>query len=184
MATAAVLQHSQEWIPSLEAAHILGIGERELQRKAKRYPKQLTRKTQRLGPQRQLSALYLRSDLMAFRDRQAKGIDPASAERLIPGETEGADVPDAAVPPTGESLALERLNTGDPLTRLAELLARLSAHYQPQPKPWMTLSEAAEYSGLPKGYLLGLCRQNKLGTDVGRRRGGRFRISRKQLEGL
>jgi hypothetical protein len=181
MATATpVLQRHEEWIPALEATRILGIGERELQRKAKRYPKQLTRKTQRMGPQRQMTALYLRSDLVAFRDRTKQGIDPASFERLTPEEDTAAPPP----PPAEDNVALAPLGRPDALTRLAELLARLSAHYQPQPKVWMTIREASEYSGLPKGYLLGQCKLRKLGTDVGKRKGGRYRISKKELEAL
>jgi excisionase family DNA binding protein len=52
-------------------------------------------------------------------------------------------------------------------------------------RPWMTVAEAAEYSGLPESFLIDLIHRDRLmAYDVGRRPGGRFRISRKALDHL
>jgi len=56
---------------------------------------------------------------------------------------------------------------------------------QPQPriKPWLTLIEAAEYTGLPASYLLKQAKYGALDArDVGPRPGGRWRFSRHSLK--
>jgi hypothetical protein len=42
----------------------------------------------------------------------------------------------------------------DPFAGLAAHLAKLATLYPPTPKPWLTLKEAAEFSGLPQSFLL------------------------------
>jgi excisionase family DNA binding protein len=50
---------------------------------------------------------------------------------------------------------------------------------------WLTLAEATDYSGLPESIVLQLVLTRKLpAMDVGRRRGGRWRIRRSDLERL
>ena len=67
------------------------------------------------------------------------------------------------------------------------LLAMLAHAAQPAPaiKPWMTLVDAAEYSGLPETFLRGLVDQGKLpACDVGVRAGGRYRVKRSDLDAI
>lgn len=53
------------------------------------------------------------------------------------------------------------------------------------PRPWLTLGEAAEYSGLPKSTLQALIDASQLkAIDCGPRPGGRYRIKRVDLDGL
>ena len=50
---------------------------------------------------------------------------------------------------------------------------------------WMTAQEAADYCGLPANFLVHLVMEGKLAAlDVGVRPGGRYRISRKDIEEL
>lgn len=49
-------------------------------------------------------------------------------------------------------------------------------------RPWLTLAEAADYSGLPESALRSLIERGRLAAlDVGRRKGGRWRIHRLDL---
>lgn len=68
---------------------------------------------------------------------------------------------------------------------LQQILASLLQGYPMQrPKPWLTLQEAVEFSGLPASYLVQMA-ENGSGTiraiDVGRREGGRWRFHRASL---
>lgn len=52
---------------------------------------------------------------------------------------------------------------GDPFAGLAAHLARLAAAFPtPQPKPWLGLAEASEYSGLPRAWLIAQARAGAL----------------------
>lgn len=52
-------------------------------------------------------------------------------------------------------------------------------------RPWLTLAEAAEYSGLPAAILRDLIEGGKLrALDVGVRPGGRYRVRRADLDGI
>jgi len=51
------------------------------------------------------------------------------------------------------------------------------------PRLWLTIAEAANYSGLPASFLLHMITCKKLlALDVGPRPGGRWRIARRDLE--
>ena len=53
------------------------------------------------------------------------------------------------------------------------------------PRPWLTLGEAAEYSGLPKSCILALIEASQLkAIDCGPRPGGRYRVKRVDLDAL
>ena len=52
-------------------------------------------------------------------------------------------------------------------------------------RPWLTLGEAAEYSGLPKSVILTLIEASQLkAIDCGPRPGGRYRVKRSDLDAL
>jgi len=52
-------------------------------------------------------------------------------------------------------------------------------------RPWMTLAEAGEYSGLPSSFITRLIEAGKLpGLDVGVRPGGRWRVAKRDLDAL
>src|SRR5215471_901231 len=52
-------------------------------------------------------------------------------------------------------------------------------------RPWLTLAEAADYSGLPAGFLAELVTNGKLpALDVGVRAGGRWRVAKRDLDSI
>jgi excisionase family DNA binding protein len=76
-----------------------------------------------------------------------------------------------------------------PVSAATEMrVARLNAALPPvevTPRPWMTADQAAEYSGLPASFLLGMIASGRLAAlDVGIRPGGRYRIKRTDLDGI
>ena len=76
-----------------------------------------------------------------------------------------------------------------PVSAATEMrVARLNAALPPvevTPRLWMTADQAAEYSGLPASFLLGMITGGRLpALDVGVRPGGRYRISRRDLDSI
>jgi excisionase family DNA binding protein len=64
-------------------------------------------------------------------------------------------------------------------------LPRLERAELPTLKPWLTLAEAAEYSGLPVSTIRNLIDASRLPhLDVGPRPGGRWRVKRSDLDAL
>jgi len=52
-------------------------------------------------------------------------------------------------------------------------------------RPWLTVEEAAGYSGLPASFLLGLVESRRLpALDVGVRAGGRYRVARRDVDAI
>jgi excisionase family DNA binding protein len=52
-------------------------------------------------------------------------------------------------------------------------------------RPWLTVDEAAHYSGLPASFLLGMIEEGRLGAlDVGVRVGGRYRVARRDVDAI
>jgi excisionase family DNA binding protein len=52
-------------------------------------------------------------------------------------------------------------------------------------RPWLTVDEAADYSGLPASFLLSLIDGKRLGAlDVGVRAGGRYRVARRDVDAI
>ena len=52
-------------------------------------------------------------------------------------------------------------------------------------RPWLTVDEAAQYSGLPASFLLSLIEERRLGAlDVGVRPGGRYRVARRDVDAI
>jgi len=52
-------------------------------------------------------------------------------------------------------------------------------------RPWLTIAESAEYSGLPASHLLGMIEAGELAArDVGIRPGGHWRVRRLDLDAI
>jgi excisionase family DNA binding protein len=52
-------------------------------------------------------------------------------------------------------------------------------------RPWLTVEEAAACSGLPASFLLGLIEGRRLpALDVGVRAGGRYRVAKRDVDGI
>ena len=59
------------------------------------------------------------------------------------------------------------------------------APLQVSDRPWLTVEEAADYSGLPASFLLGMVEGGRLpALDVGVRPGGRYRIARRDVDAI
>lgn len=53
------------------------------------------------------------------------------------------------------------------------------------PRPWLTVGESADYSGLPASFLAHLVENGRLpALDVGVRPGGRWRIARRDIDAI
>jgi excisionase family DNA binding protein len=83
--------------------------------------------------------------------------------------------------PADQAAALVR--SADPFAGLAAHLTRLAAAFPtPQPKPWLGLAEAAEYSGLPRDWLLAQARAGALrAVKVGKGSRDRWKFNREAL---
>lgn len=52
-------------------------------------------------------------------------------------------------------------------------------------RPWLTVEEAEHYSGLPANFLMRMIADGRLpALDVGVRAGGRYRIARRDMDGI
>ena len=81
--------------------------------------------------------------------------------------------PEAAA--RSESAALSHIRTVPPALPQLERPAR----------PWLTVDEAADYTGLPASFLASMIAAGKLAAlDVGVRAGGRWRVNRRDLDGI
>jgi excisionase family DNA binding protein len=61
----------------------------------------------------------------------------------------------------------------------------LQAPAPPPDRPWLTVDEAANYSGLPATFLLRMVEEKRLAAlDVGVRAGGRYRVSRRDVDAI
>lgn len=151
----------EEWIPKAAAAKLLGVSLRQLERREQKgyiEKKQLPR----LPTESTARVLYSRADLVALRAGKPNvharvvddsGPDPeASAE---PAVSNGA-APTLALVRRAAPAGTEK----DPFAALAAHLARLSAAYPAPPvaKPWLSIDEAVEYSGLPRSWLVAQAR--------------------------
>ncbi len=139
----------------------------------------------RLGVSARTVERYIDSGRLGSRQQHAPGrkpvvvVDPAGLNALL---AESAAVPASLV--RSAPAAASPAASAAPLAALAELLAsRLAPPAPAAPlKPWLTLDEAAEYSGLPAPWLLAQARSGSLvAVNVGMGSQERWRFSRRRL---
>ena len=83
----------------------------------------------------------------------------------------------------GENPPPRALQISDPVRPVAALPQGEETANHAAPRLWLTIAEAADYSGLPASFLLHMITCKKLlALDVGPRPGGRWRIARRDLE--
>lgn len=139
------------WLPKAAAAALLGVSPRSLERhEAKGF---IEKRVRRSGPLGRANAVeYSRADLEALK----RGAPNVHARP----EPEESSVARAAVesPITPRSASTALAVRHD--SRVDSFAAALFAHLEagrlsapPAPKPWLTLAEAAEYSGLTRRFL-------------------------------
>jgi hypothetical protein len=184
---------STEWVGKAEAARLLGVHPRQLERRAHQgritkrvLPRKPSEKAARVvysradiedlkrnPPEAQMD----QSELALLREHEEKEREreraatererniTTSVDRLIATieQQNKAAVPVAN--PVSQSIA------PDPFAGLAAHLAALSAAFPPPGKPWLSLREAAGYSGLPARWLRAAARAGKLrAQNVGDKR--------------
>ena len=149
-----------EWLPKAAAAKLLGVSDRQLARRA---AEGLIRKTtaDKDPGERVARVLYSGADILALASgRPNRYQTPAVELATATTDVEPVRLPPAralSVLPAGTTRDVVPTGQVDPWRDLAALLANLDAHRrdypEKQPKPWLTLEEAAEYSGLPASWL-------------------------------
>jgi hypothetical protein len=162
------------WLSKQESAELLGVNPRQIERREAQ--KQLRKKTLPREPgQTTARVVYSRADLLALKAGTPNQYGEDGAGAL---QVSGAN----GTAPAAASTA----STVDAWGGFAQHLARIAAAF-PSPareeKPWLTLEEAAEWSGLPAGWLLRHAREGYVGAiDLGGRpKGGRWRFRRADL---
>jgi len=110
-------------------------------------------------------------------------------KRIVKDETNGNralavfHAGDIAALARGENPPATSLQISGPVGPVATLPQGEETANHAAPRLWLTIAEAADYSGLPASFLLHMITCKKLlALDVGPRPGGRWRIARRDLE--
>jgi hypothetical protein len=134
------------WLPKAAAAELLGVRPRQLERResqgfieSRREPRKPNESTSRV--------LYSRADLLAL--KAGRPNVHARPER----EPANGAAPAAQVALQTPGTALAKIASKPNAFDFAGFVAAL-AQAKAEPKPWLTLDEAAEWSGLSRSYLL------------------------------
>jgi hypothetical protein len=148
-----------EWLLKEDAAKLLGVATRQVERRArqgfietKRLPRGINETTARV--------VYLRADLVAIKAGKPNVHAVAVSEKPEQSHdeyfTESRDL--ARKPESTTGAVALRPGSDDPFEALAAKLAGLASfaaqYAKPDVKPWLTLAEAVEYSGLPSHHLV------------------------------
>jgi hypothetical protein len=158
---AASTQPAQTWLTKKEAAQLLDLSERQVERMAAsgRVEKRLVKP----GPGRRYGRmLYLEADLRAIAQEREAGVVVLARTGPVPQQAPASSL--ALVPQAQASAAVAQANA---FGALAAHLAKLSAAFPPRTKAWLTLAEATEYSGLPEVFLADLLRTSQI-DNIGR----------------
>ena len=140
----------ERWITKKEAAEVLGLSTRAVERLAQ--SRGITMRHEKPGPGRRYSMVFYSSpEIEALRDERRDGVRSISTAVT---RTYSAIPPDAQI-------AIARAQIG--------IFEGLTAHLAPSraPKPWLTFDEAVEYSGLAPSMLEEVLRQGDV-FSIGR----------------
>jgi hypothetical protein len=137
------------WLGKAEAADFLGVSVRQIEYRAARGEIR-KREMPKARHERAARVVYSREDLDAIRQGEPKQYGPVMT-------------PSAPVPAAVAALDISRpFSTASGVLALpAALIDALRERREPAPvlKPWLSLTDAAEYSGLPASFLLAQARQ-------------------------
>ncbi len=149
---------SPTWITPKKAAEALGVSERSVYN-------------------------LCEANKLGYEVQRVKGRKPfrmvnaADVERMIGSQVRPMLVSEA---PATTAPAVQERTFEDGARLMATILK--SRELSAAPKPWLTLDEAAEYSGLPKAYLLTLARGGcDLARNVGTEKRASWRFNRDAL---
>lgn len=188
--TPADIQTGEIWVPKEKAAEILGLSVRRTLEYCQRGV--IERRVSQQGRNR--VSLMREADVLALK----RSLDTGTAISRMAAGTSRSYAPMPAAFAQGLGVPGER----ERLERIAQSVQELAAGFtqkllaapapqpaaMPQPAapaPWLTLAEAALYSGLPLAHLKAAVLAGELpARDVGRRKGGRWRVRREDLEAM
>jgi hypothetical protein len=159
MAKIATRTATKEWLTKNEAAALMKVGTRQVEKRAKLGWIE-KRTLPRFPNETQARVEYSRRDIEALLSGapnmhgEAMADGPAAVSQTGPIPQTRQDAP---------PMAVARVKAPrDEFGALALHLASLAAKYPAQPKLWLPLVDAADYSGLPKAWLL---KQAEAGLD-------------------
>jgi hypothetical protein len=154
----------EEWLQKVPAAKLLGVAVRQLERRARdgyiesrRLPREVNETTAR--------AVYSRADIVALKSGKPN-VHARPVEEPAEPLVYGPDDPDHFLRDgkSSRALALRAVPDPDPgSTAFARGLAVIFENFEnlrpAKQKPWLSLAEAVEYSGLPKAWLVAQARE-------------------------
>lgn len=153
------------WIDKHQAAKQLGVTERRVLKLAQ--DGKIKAQRQRNPESRQIAVMLNAGD-----------VERLAYEMEHPQETATAVVPASKGSTAVKDVALV-------LESLGGLVALKNGESHQHLKPWLTIAEGSEYSGLPKSTILTLIGSGNLkAIDCGPRPGGRYRVRRVDLDAL
>lgn len=161
------------WVPKIEAAELVGLSVRQLERLAQRGYVQVETHARARG--RGKMAVYNRRDLDAYNAGAPNIYAVPVAEKLpVSNEPAAGTALVKATKPTAPAAP-------DFLPAMAFMVDQLAAG-RPVERPWLTLPEAVSYSGLPEAYLRRAARSGaSFVLNVGSNVAPRWRFSREGL---
>lgn len=123
--------------------------------------------------------------------------DEVEVDELLQNRIDAVPVA-AGAPGAGKTAALVPMRyleaitaqLNEPVRKLEPVFQAVASQINPTKKNgcdalWLTPAEAAEYSGLPASFLVSMIEAKKLpALDVGVRKGGRWRISRRDVDAI
>jgi hypothetical protein len=148
-----------EWLPKAEAAAYLGVSARSLERhEGKGF---IEKRVRRAGPLERTNAVeYSVADLEALKrgapNVHAREIEPDGYNKIVINDAPASN-------DTGKTTAVAKRDNGAlagaGLAQLVSYFEWLRAQNEPPAvKPWLTLAEAVDYSGLPAAWLVAQAR--------------------------
>jgi Helix-turn-helix domain len=147
---------NEAWLSKADAARVLGVSVRQLELKT---AQGLIRKETlpKKPNERAARVVYSREDLDAI--KAGKPNNHAGEVKTAPMAPDWFDGRRLTAAETRRQLEARARGEYDPIYKLAGLVAQAA---KVDPKPWLTLAEAAEYSGLPATWLVEQARAGKL----------------------
>jgi hypothetical protein len=154
-ARTGTVETENDWISKDAAAKLLGVSVRQVENRAARG--EIEKRTlPKLASERAARVEYSRRDVDAI--RAGGGRPPALAA------ANGAPLNASAVTVRPPALPAG----SNPFAGFAAQLAALAGAFPPAGKPWLSLKEASEYSGLPARWLREAARAGKLRASFAR----------------